>query len=78
MAAVRATAWQGAYLLAIYSLGLGLPFLVIGVAFDWIMPLLKRINRHSRLIYIFSGLLLIAVGVLILTNKMSWFFSLAA
>jgi len=78
IAAVQATAWQGAYLLAIYSLGLGLPFLVIGIAFDSVMPLLKRINRHSRLIYIISGLLLIAVGVLILTNNMLWFSSLAA
>ena len=78
IAAIQATAWQGAYLLAIYSLGLGLPFLVIGIAFDSVMPLLKRINRHSRLIYIVSGLLLIAVGVLILTNNMLWFYSLAA
>ncbi len=65
-----ATAWRGAYLLAIYSLGLGLPFLIIGVAFDSINPLLKRIRRHSRLIHIISSLLLIAVGILILANKL--------
>ena len=65
--------WHGAYLLAIYSLGLGLPFLIIGVAFDTINPLLKRIYRYSTVIYIISGILLIAVGILILTNKMIWF-----
>jgi len=65
-------AWRGAYLLAIYSLGLGLPFLIIGVAFDSITPLLKRISRYSTLTYIISGLLLIAVGILILTNRLTW------
>ena len=67
------TAWHGGYLLAIYSLGFGLPFLIIGVAFDSITPFLKRIHRYSNLVYIISGLLLIAVGVLILTNNLSWF-----
>ena len=38
LAAVRATAWQGTYLLAVYSIGFGLPFLIMGVAFDFIMP----------------------------------------
>ena len=67
------TAGQGAYLLAIYSLGLGLPFLLIGIAFDSITPLLKRIRRYSIAIYIISGLLLIAAGILILTNRLAWF-----
>ena len=70
-----ATAWSGAYLLAVYSLGLGLPFLIMGIAFDFILPLLKTINRYSSWIYIISGLLLIAVGVLILTGNLSWFAS---
>ena len=71
-----ATAWHGAYLLASYSLGLGLPFLVIGIAFDSVIPLLRRVRRYSNLIYLISGLLLIAIGVLILTNKLTWFASL--
>ena len=68
-------AWQGAYLLAIYSLGLGLPFLIMGIAFDSIIPLLKRIRRYSTAIYIISGLLLIAVGILILTNRLVWLYA---
>jgi len=67
------TAWHGAYLLAVYSLGLGLPFLIMGAAFDSITPLLKRIHRYSTAIYIISGILLIAVGILILTNRLVWF-----
>ena len=66
-------AWYGAYLLAAYSLGLGLPFLVIGFAFDWVIPLLKHIYRYSNIIYIVSGILLIIVGILIWTNKLIWF-----
>lgn len=73
LAATSDTAWQGAYLLAIYSLGLGFPFLVMGVAFDFITPLLKSINRYSNWVYIISGLLLIAVGIFILTNNLEWF-----
>ena len=67
------TAWHGAYLMATYSLGLGVPFLIIGAAFDSISPLAKRIYRYSTPIYMVSGLLLIAVGVLILTNNLIWF-----
>lgn len=67
------TTWYGASLLAIYSLGLGLPFLIIGAAFNSITPLLKRIYRYSNWTYIISGVLLIAVGILILTNNVIWF-----
>ncbi|MFC2006698.1 cytochrome c biogenesis CcdA family protein [Chloroflexota bacterium] len=70
-----ATAWHGAYLLGIYSLGLGLPFLIIGAAFDSITPLLRRISSHSTTIHFFSAVLLIAVGILIVTNRLTWVFS---
>ena len=73
-----ATAWKGAYLLGIYSLGLGLPFLIIAVAFDSMTPLLRRIHRHSVLLQIIGGLLLIAVGILILTNNLARIASLTA
>ncbi len=76
LASVRATAEQGAYLLAIYSLGLGIPFLVIGVAFDAVTPLLKRLHRYSVLFQVAGGLMLIAVGILMLTNNLSWLSSL--
>jgi cytochrome c-type biogenesis protein len=78
LAAVQATAWHGAYLLAIYSLGLGIPFLIIGAAFDSMLPLVRRVNRYSHAIHIVSGLLLISVGVLILTNNIGWISSLGA
>ena len=66
------SAGQGALLLAIYSLGLGLPFLIIGAAFDSLRPVLRRIQRYSTWIYIVSGVLLIALGIIILTGNTSW------
>lgn len=72
LAGTSQTAWQGAYLLAVYSLGLGLPFLILGAAFDIVTPLLKNIRRYSTWIYVISGLLLIATGILVLTDKLIW------
>lgn len=63
-----ATAWQGAYLLLFYSIGLGIPFLIIGIAFDFLTPVLKGIQRYSLYIYIVSGLLLVTAGILTLVN----------
>ena len=78
IASVQATAWQGVYLLAAYSLGLGLPFLAIGTAFDSLHPWLKRINRHAGIVRTVSGLLLIGVGIFILTGNLTWLASLGA
>ena len=76
---ILALAWssqqvgQGALLLLVYSLGMGIPFIVIGLAWGAIMPLWKSINRHLGTISIVSGVLLIVVGILIITGSMSWF-----
>ena len=67
------TVWQGAFLLAVYSFGLGIPFIAIGAAFDTLRPWLKRLYRYSRWSYLVSGLLLITVGILTLTNTLNWF-----
>lgn len=64
--------WQGGFLLAVYSLGIGLPFLIFGLAYNSVLPLLKRINRYSTYIYVFSGILLVALGILVLLNKLTW------
>jgi len=66
------TAWKGALLLATYSLGLGLPFLIMGAAFDAVTPLLKNIRRYSGWIYVISGLLLVVMGILVLTDHLGW------
>ena len=66
------TVWKGAALLTVYSLGLGIPFILIGLAWGAIMPLWKGLNRHLGLISLISGLLLIALGILILTGNLNW------
>jgi cytochrome c-type biogenesis protein len=65
--------WQGAYLLSFYSLGLALPFLALGLGLDFLLPWLKRLNRYSAYIFILGGLLLVALGALIITNHLNWF-----
>ncbi len=64
------TAWQGVYLLLGYSLGLGLPFIAVGLALGALSPYLRWLNRHAYVTSIVSGALLIAIGILILTGKL--------
>ena len=66
------TVAQGALLLAIYSLGMGIPFIILGLVWGAIMPLWKSINRYLGIISIVSGVLLIIVGILMLTGNLAW------
>jgi cytochrome c-type biogenesis protein len=59
---------QGAVLLASYSLGLGVPFLVTAFALGSAALFLKRLNRYFGIVEAISGTFLIAVGVLMLTG----------
>jgi len=78
LGAILTLAWssqtvaQGALLLTIYSLGLGIPFVLIGLVWGAIMPLWKSISRYLGVISIVSGALLIVVGILILTGNLAW------
>lgn len=65
IASDSATASQGAILLAIYSLGLGIPFLITGAAFGSATKFLRRMNRHLSIVSIISGLFLIWVAYLL-------------
>jgi len=62
-----------AVLLFAYSLGLGLPFLIASVALERVRGLLKRIQRQMRVVEIVSGVLLIIIGYLLLTDSFSYF-----
>ena len=63
---------KGALLLTCYSLGMGIPFLIIGLAWGYIVPFWKGITRHLVLISMLSGVLLIIVGILMLTGQLTW------
>jgi cytochrome c-type biogenesis protein len=68
------TVLNGIFLLASYSLGLGLPFLMIGASFGFFAPRFKRFQRYSSFVYIISGILLVVIGILILTNNLTWLY----
>ena len=69
IAGTQETVGQGVRLLAVYSAGLGLPFLLTALAINKFFGVFKRIRKHYHLIEIVSGLLLVLIGVLIFTNR---------
>jgi cytochrome c-type biogenesis protein len=73
IAASEQTAWRGAGLLAIYSLGLGVPFLIAALAFEVFIGFLKRFRAHFRTVERIVGVLLIATGIGFLTGAMQNF-----
>jgi cytochrome c-type biogenesis protein len=72
LAADTQTLGQGILMLAVYSLGLGLPFLLVGAAFETISPWLRKLNRHLNVVSIVSGVFLIVVGVAIFAGWLSY------
>ena len=71
LASASQTVGQGAALLFVYSLGLGIPFLLTGLALNRMSGLLRRLNRRQNVISVVSGLFLIGMGVLVYTNFLS-------
>ena len=69
IAASSETVMYGIVLLMLYSAGLGIPFLIAAYAINGFMKFLSKIRNYIRLIEIFTGLLLILFGILILTNR---------
>jgi cytochrome c-type biogenesis protein len=68
-ASLSDSAARGGFLLAVYSVGLGLPFLVAGLAFSRATTAFAWIKRHYALIVAGGGVVLIAMGILILTDE---------
>ncbi len=54
-----------------YALGLGLPFLLIGLGMERAAGFVRRFRRYLRAMQIASGLLLIVIGILLLTNRLA-------
>ena len=63
--------WAGGTLLAVYSIGLGLPFLVTGLAFDRVSGALGWVKRHYPAIVVGSALVLGGFGVLLMFDELS-------
>lgn len=72
VAATENQVGRGALLLLIYSLGLGIPFLITGLAFGRLAGALNWVKRHSRGITAVSAVALGFFGVLLAMNRLVW------
>ncbi len=64
------TIWQGAFLLAVFSLGLAIPFLLIAASVAHAMDYVKRMSKYLNVISTIGGLFLIIMGVLLVTDNL--------
>jgi cytochrome c-type biogenesis protein len=66
MAATSQSAVSGSLLLLVYSIGLGVPFVLAALAFDWVSARLGWVKRHYHAIQVTAGVLLVVFGVLMM------------
>jgi cytochrome c-type biogenesis protein len=62
---------KGVGLLAAYSAGLGVPFVISGLAVNRFFAASGRLKRHMRVIEYAAGALLVGVGLLLLTDRLT-------
>jgi cytochrome c-type biogenesis protein len=72
LAATRTTLFSGLVLLVAYSLGLGVPFLITGLAFGQLTSTMGRVRRRLWIVDIVAGAALVAFGFLLLTDNLHW------
>jgi cytochrome c-type biogenesis protein len=63
------TSLAGAILLAVFSLGLAIPFLLTALLLERTLTLVKGLNKHIRMISIIGGICLVLIGLLMLTDN---------
>lgn len=68
-ASVAGSAWWGGILLALYSAGLGIPFVLLALGFNRASSSMDWLRRHSRRIEIVGGALLVVVGLMFITGR---------
>ena len=68
LAAHAGTVCKGIFLLVVYSLGMGIPFLISALVIDKLSNMLESIKKNHKLINIISGILLIVLGILMMTG----------
>lgn len=72
LASSSKTITQGVLLLLVYSIGLGIPFILTSVLFEKVKGAFKLIQKHSRTISIVSGILLVIAGILVFTDSLKY------
>ena len=77
LASEKDTVGQGIFLLAVYSAGLGLPFLLTSLGLNQFLAFYSKFKRHFHAMEVASGVLVIAIGLLFVFNKLTvlnnWF-----
>jgi cytochrome c-type biogenesis protein len=68
-AATQDTVWKGIFLLAIYSCGLAVPFLVTSLGIERFLKFYNRFKFHMHAVEVASGVLLIALGALLVAGR---------
>ena len=71
-AVTAGTTPQGLSLMIAYCLGLGLPFLALAFGLENARPLVAYVNAHRRAIDLGSAAVLVVMGLLLLTNRLTW------
>lgn len=71
LAADSGGAARGTFLLVWYALGLSIPFLIAGLAISDVNRFMKRIQPYTPVIEVLSGVMLIAVGVLLISGRLT-------
>lgn len=72
IAATRDTVGQGILLLAFYSAGLAIPFLITALGIGAFLRFYQRFRKHLHTVEVFSGVLLLFIGVLVFLNRLTW------
>lgn len=72
LAAASATIARGVLLLAVYSAGLAVPFLLTALGIGQFLRFYQRFRKHLHAVELFSGALLLFVGGLVFVNKLTW------
>jgi cytochrome c-type biogenesis protein len=65
------TLFQGILLMIVYCAGLGLPFIIASLFLGFFTKFLKKFNKHLNIISIISGIFLIALGIIFVTDSMT-------
>src|ERR1700722_13290704 len=72
VAATKDTVGEGIFLLACYSAGLAIPFLITALGIGGFLRFYQKFRRHLHTVEVFSGACLLIVGVLIFLNRLTW------
>ncbi len=71
MATTQESAWQGTRLLAVYSAGFTVPFILVALSLSRFLSLFQRLRQHLRWGERFAGAMLLSIGVLLFFDKLA-------